>query len=387
MLKFTKKDDNKQFISITIKSGSTTRKVYDYIKELYPEIEKGLYAIDEQEIILTLGEVNYTFAGLNKLREDVAKIADADIGHFCVDVDNSVNQRTSGARTTIKNMEKPKIIPSSKVCLQPSGDVHSRGDWADSIIQNSFSIGNKTIAYVPVALLNIQPYQRDKQKHITKIAENWDDNKCTILLVSYDEDKKWFNVMDGQHRAIAAKMRGITYLVCEIFTGLTLSTEALKFVDSNINSKKLNAYDVFNANQYISEQDETELSLIDKRIAAICKRYGVLVEKSSKNKTLKSVTNTRKLMKSDGENCLRWIFEVIERSHWDKYNNAYSHLNIEGLRKVYKANLNNLEVAMQRAVNALLYTNPQEIWITSGTKFKNLSRNQGYIEAIASLVV
>ena len=386
MLKFTKKDDNKQFISITVKRGSTTRKVYDYIKNLYPEIEKGLYAVDEQEIILTLGEVDYTFS-LNKLREDVAKIADADISFFCVDVNNSVNQRTGGARTTAKDARKPKIIPSSKVCLQPSGDVQSRGDWADSILQNAFSIGNKTIAYVPVALLNIQPYQRDKQKHITKIAENWDDDKCTILLVSYDENRKWFNVMDGQHRAVAAKMRGITYLVCEIFTGLTLSTEALKFVDSNINSKKLNAYDVFNANQYIGEQDETELSLIDKRIAAICKKYGVLVEKSSKSKTLKSVTNTRKLMRTDGENCLCWIFEVIERSHWDKYNNAYSHLNIEGLRKVYKANIDSLEVAMQKMVNSMLYTNPQEIWVTSGTKFKNLSRNQGYIEAIASLAV
>lgn len=385
MLKFTKKDDNKQFISIAVKGGSTTRKVYNYIKKLYPEIEKGLYAIDEQEIILTLGEVDYSFS-LNKLREDVSEIADADVYHFCVDVYNSVNQRTNGVRTTVKNTEKPKMISRSKVSLQPTGDAQSRGDWADSILQNAFSIGNKTIAYVPVALLNIQPYQRDKQKHITKIAENWDDNKCTILLVSYDADKKWFNVMDGQHRAVAAKMRGITYLVCEIFTGLTLSTEALKFVDSNINSKKLNAYDVFKANQYISEQDETELSLIDKHIAAICKRYGVLVEKSTKNKTLKSVTNARKIMKSDGENCLCWIFEVIERSHWDKHNNAYSHLNIEGLRKVYKANINNLEVAMQRMVNAMLYTNPQEIWITSGTKFKNLSRNQGYIEAIASLV-
>lgn len=171
MLKFTKKDDNKQFISITIKGGSTTRKVYNYIKKLYPEIEKGLYTIDEQEII------------------------------------------------------------------------------------------------------------------------------------------------------------------------------------------------------------------------AICRKYGVLVEKSSKNKTLKSVTNTRKMMKSDGENCLCWIFEVIERSHWDKCNNAYSHINIEGLRKVYRANINDLEIAMQKMVNALLYTNPQEIWITSGTKFKNLSHNQGYIEAIASLAV
>lgn len=384
MLKFTKKDDNKQFISITVKGSSTTRKVYNYIKKLYPEIEKGLYAIDEQEIILTLGEVDYSFS-LNKLREDVSKVADADVYHFCVDVDNSVNQRTNGARTTVKNTEKPKMISRSKVSLQPSGDAQSRGDWADSILQNAFSIGNKTIAYVPVALLNIPPYQREKQKHINKIAENWDDSKCGVLLVSYDTNKKWFNVMDGQQRATAARMRGITYLVCEIFTGLTLSTEALKFVDYNTSSKKLSPYEIFNANQYISEEDDTEQSLIDKHIAAICKRYGVLVEKSSKNKTLKSVTNTRKLMKSDGKNCLCWIFEVIERSHWDKYNNAYSHLNIEGLRKVYKENINNLEVAMQRMVNAMLYTNPQEIWITSGTKFKNLSRNQGYIEAIASL--
>ena len=89
-----------------------------------------------------------------------------------------------------------------------------RKKLASSIMKNLITIGNKKFAWIPVELLNIQPYQRGRQKHVVQIAENWDDSKCNVLLVSYDETEGCFNVMDGQHRAIAARMRGVEYLVC-----------------------------------------------------------------------------------------------------------------------------------------------------------------------------
>lgn len=48
--------------------------------------------------------------------------------------------------------------------------------------------------------MNIPPYQRDKQKHVTSIAENWDDDKCDVLTVSYDADNEWFNIEPSPQR-------------------------------------------------------------------------------------------------------------------------------------------------------------------------------------------
>lgn len=71
-----------------------------------------------------------------------------------------------------------------------------RKKLAVSIMKNAFHIGNKLIAWIPVELLDIKPYQRNRQRHVTQIAENWDDTKCNVLLVSYDEITGCFNVTD-----------------------------------------------------------------------------------------------------------------------------------------------------------------------------------------------
>lgn len=107
--------------------------------------------------------------------------------------------------------------------------------------------------------------------------------------------------MDGQHRAIAARMRGVEYLVCEIFTGLTISDEAKLFVDGNTTSKKLTPFDTYRANQFILGENETEQSKIDKQIAEVCGKYNIKVEKSNARNTLKSVTEARSIIKRSGK--------------------------------------------------------------------------------------
>jgi len=181
-----------------------------------------------------------------------------------------------------------------------------RKKLASSIMKNAFRIGTKLIAWIPVELLNIKPYQRNRQRHVTQIAENWDDAKCNVLLVSYDEAEGCFNVMDGQHRAIAARMRGVEYLVCEIFTGMTISKEASLFVSQNENTRKLSPFDTYKANQFIVGEEETELSEIDKQVAAVCGKYNVKVEKSNARSTLKSVTVARAIIKRSGTEALCW---------------------------------------------------------------------------------
>lgn len=85
MIKFNLTDDNKQFISISIKDGTPSNIVANYITDYYPSVGK-ICKLDEDEILIPLkNNINYGFS-LNELRANVAEIAKVDIYNFCVDV-------------------------------------------------------------------------------------------------------------------------------------------------------------------------------------------------------------------------------------------------------------------------------------------------------------
>lgn len=91
---FNLTDDNKQYISITIKDGASTNKVADHIIGKIPVIEK-ISKYDSDEILIQLeNNIDYGFS-LNELRKKIAEIAKADIYIFCVDI-NMKSQRYKG---------------------------------------------------------------------------------------------------------------------------------------------------------------------------------------------------------------------------------------------------------------------------------------------------
>lgn len=260
-----------------------------------------------------------------------------------------------------------------------------RKKLASSILKNAFHIGNKLIAWIPVELLNIKPYQRNRQKHVIQIAENWDDTKCNVLLVSYDDKEGCFNVVDGQHRAIAARMRNVEYLVCEIFTGMTISKEAALFVGQDDASKKLSPFDTYRANQFITGKEETDISKIDKLIASICKKYHVIVEKSNSSNTLKSVTEARTIIKKSGTEGLEFVIKVIIDSCWNEFPDGYSGDMMSALGKIY-VNASNKNVVKDRLCGFLRSSNPGELSALANNTYPNLSR-RGRLDAILADII
>ena len=95
MIKFNKNEDNKQFISISIEDGSKPEEVWTAIAVNHPAIAENLYKMDNSEILLKLDEYVYYNLSLNALRSLVAKIANADVYVFCVDLDE-LTQRYRG---------------------------------------------------------------------------------------------------------------------------------------------------------------------------------------------------------------------------------------------------------------------------------------------------
>lgn len=94
-------------------------------------------------------------------------------------------------------------------------------------------------------------YQRStdnqaSQRLITSIAVNFDWRLCLPLVVSRREST--FAIIDGQHRFLAARMRGdLPDLPCCVFTFDSLEEEARMFIAMNRQRKAMNRLDDFHA--------------------------------------------------------------------------------------------------------------------------------------------
>ena len=93
MIKFTKSDDNKQFISIIVNDNTPIQSVYNYIVSLYPSVKTIFHRIDNNEILLNLlssdeqKKNNFVYGfSLNQLKETVNNIACCVVTHFSVDL-------------------------------------------------------------------------------------------------------------------------------------------------------------------------------------------------------------------------------------------------------------------------------------------------------------
>lgn len=293
------------------------------------------------------------------------------------------------AKTTKETKVMANVVLNTKetVTFTPTvTDLEQRKELAELAMKNAITIGTKKLAWVPVKLLNIKPYQRSKQSHIMKIAEEWNDSKCNVLLVSYDEENGCFNVMDGQHRGCAARMRGIKFLVCEVFTGMTISKEATYFVNQNENTKKLTPFDTYKANQFITGEDETEQSKMDKKIAEICKKYDIKVEKSNARNTLRSVTEARTIMRRDGVDGMEFVLDIIFDSHWNEFTDGFSGDLMNALGKVYCYRKLSVDVLKERLCDFLVKSSPSELIALGNNNYPNLGR-RARLDAILAEII
>ena len=92
MIKFTEKDNNKQFISIESKDSALNKIIIKNLTNTYSALQQANIVLDDSEILIEIdNNINYGFS-LNELREHLKNIAPATIKHFIVDTDEP-NQR------------------------------------------------------------------------------------------------------------------------------------------------------------------------------------------------------------------------------------------------------------------------------------------------------
>jgi hypothetical protein len=109
-----------------------------------------------------------------------------------------------------------------------------------------------------------ETYQREinagaSQTLIRRIAMFWDWGLCQPLAVSRRDGR--LLIVDGQHRASAAKLRGdIPHLPCVITSYASAGDEAAAFVALNQMRRPLNALDLFKA--AVAAQDDEALLIL-----------------------------------------------------------------------------------------------------------------------------
>ena len=123
-----------------------------------------------------------------------------------------------------------------------------------------------TLEWRSVGELLIDPtYQREidtgpSQSLIRKIALFWDWGLCQPLAVSRRPDGRLL-IVDGQHRASAAKLRGdIPHLPCVITSYASAGDEAAAFVALNQLRRPLSALDLFKA--AVAAEDKEALTIV-----------------------------------------------------------------------------------------------------------------------------
>lgn len=215
----------------------------------------------------------------------------------------------------------------------------------NAIMSNTKEIGSKVYASIPVELLYADPeYQRIETRNERKIyglAKEWDDAKMDALRVVPHPEENRFAVVDGYGRMCASQMTETpkTSLECEIIQGAPSDPEErLKF----------------EARLYCEQQDETErLSPIQKHKAnvllrnstamileLVCNEYHVSIVSGKgwrNERTLGSYGDAFNIVRVHGEECLRYIFDVIKASGFDLEPNGYCRPVMVSLRNVYTA--------------------------------------------------
>lgn len=223
--------------------------------------------------------------------------------------------------------------------------------------RNAVRLGEKKFALIPVTELFVDTtYQRLVQSKAPKIAKEWDDRKCKMLEISYREDIDKYAIIDGQNRWTAAKMIGITHLHCQIYENLSIEEEARIFAEQNDNVTRIASADKFKS--LLVMGNETCLlikNLCDEFGISIRKTYGDSLCKTRKN--LNGLISAQRIVEQYGINCLRWIFEVIEKSGWDLTAKAYTDRSFQVLIAFYKARCNKDTFASDTANLITLYAN------------------------------
>lgn len=231
----------------------------------------------------------------------------------------------------MKKLMKPASTNTTgSLALKPNEYVVTPDPMMSEIVLKNASHGpgGAVYAFVPVKLMDIDTsYQRIVYSHWKAIASGWDEYRCGTLIVSYRDGK--FYVVDGQHRMLAARSKGVENLHCLIHTGLTPAQEAAIFSRQNDNCKRLSKHDQFRAG--VSAGFPVAMAV---KQACDAYRVGYRAGEEKYPGNLSAMDAAMRIMERHEASMLANVFKCIDSLGWHLERNAYSRVVLYALRNV-----------------------------------------------------
>ena len=290
---------------------------------------------------------------------------------------------------------KEKMIELMEKMNAENSKNKGQKDDALSFFSGAIPIGNKVFCCIPEKLLKIdhENYQRPLESSINKISDNWNDDKCDAITVNYRNDG-YFYVINGQHRTEAARKNGIKNLLCDVFVGLSLAEEAELFVTQYDGNTKIRPTDSYRANILRGE-------IVDTTIKNICDEYGLTITRAKVPCSMKSITVVRRIVnqgikgKDEAEQkviCesnaekVRWIFDIISKSGWNAYADAYNADVMQSLSYVWNGTQNKRKTAMNRLIEVLSNSSPMGVKSLGNIKYPDMGHGGGVYRVFMDVV-
>lgn len=230
--------------------------------------------------------------------------------------------------------------------VESNMDMFARKLAYESIMENAYkSKTGKIFAVIPVELLVVDPlYQRingRNERKLRKLINEWDDNLMDPITVIPHPEIFAFSIGDGLGRVTAGRLKKEPKdkYDSSIVIGPVDIEERRKF-EADIFLRQANCTDPIKPaakhNALMLNNDKVAM-IIDR----LCKEYqvdiGVAKAGNHTPHVLGSYSNTTGLVKSYGEENLRWVFDVIKVAGFDEENNGYATSIMKSLGAIHHA--------------------------------------------------
>lgn len=210
------------------------------------------------------------------------------------------------------------------------------------VVNNIQTIGNKKFAYIPLELLATDNrYQRGAlttESKINKLVNSWDKNLMNPILVSPHKEEALFYIVDGFHRADAAKRMGFTGIEAEVLVDLPENPEQRLVAEAKLFGNQLKAVDKLTP---IQSHNANVLAGVTANILLerIAEKYNVNIKPAncqSREKRVNTVTAfaTALRVAKKGEQLLDDIFDIICYAGWNMGTEGFTNWIIQALSNI-----------------------------------------------------
>lgn len=179
----------------------------------------------------------------NEILLDIIKNAKYEIEQLLYSVDKELHK---------------SILTINSNMAQALDLVQYRADLENT--QKDQDVNMKEYKAISVELLFVDSiYQRDiSNLKVSRLVKNWNEVVNMPILVSKRKNGL-YSIIDGQHRFMAMKTKGLKHVICKVIEGLSIEEEAQLFTTTNKDRKTPSSGDMFRAN--LAAKDDLHMKI------------------------------------------------------------------------------------------------------------------------------